>query len=376
MLFSRPKRENIMLNQVKVLDLSRLLPGPACTWYLKEMGAQVDCVEPITGSTTRAYAPYIDGVGIFFTAHHRGKRSIVVDFYQQEGIELIKSLVKHYDVLVEGFKPGTLENMGLAPEILWEINENLIIARLSGYGQTGPWRQVPGHDLNYMSLAGGLNAQVTTEKGLFIPNMQMGDMAGALTGAMSICAALFARTLGKKKQVLDISLTESALTLNAHQITALSFEHQEPKVQDEFLTGKFPSYRTYQCLDGKWISIAGLEPKFMLKLQAQLGDDTSLWKDQIAQKEQSEWLILLQDCCVAPILSYEELKHHEQHQYRKAVVEEHGATWIRSAIRQGEMGPIPQLGEHTLAILRENGLDATQIDQLLKQKTIIQAKES
>jgi crotonobetainyl-CoA:carnitine CoA-transferase CaiB-like acyl-CoA transferase len=345
------------LHQIKVLDLSRLLPGPACTWYLKEMGAQVDCVEPIGGSPTRAYPPYLsdegEKIGVFFAVHHRGKRSICVDFRSKEGIDVIKSLIQSYDVLVEGFKPNTLEEMGLAPDVLWEINPNLIIARLSGYGQTGPMKDMPGHDLNYMSTAGALNAQVQTSKGLFIPTIQISDMAGALTAAMGICAALYARTQGKQKQLIDISLTESALSLNAHQITALTYEQKEPTVESEFLTGLFPSYRTYLCLDQRWISIAGIEPKFMLKLQSFLGDDTNKWGDVIALKTSDFWVETLKDCCVAKVLNYAELAEFPQHVQRGVVVKDQG-TWIRSPLHTGDLGKVAKLGEHTQSILMEN----------------------
>jgi alpha-methylacyl-CoA racemase len=364
------------LHQIKVLDLSRLLPGPACTWYLKEMGAQVDCVEPIGGSPTRAYPPYLldesEKIGVFFAVHHRGKRSICLDFRTPEGIELIKSLITSYDVLVEGFKPNVLEEMGLAPDLLWDLHPNLIIARLSGYGQTGPMKDLPGHDLNYMSTAGGLNAQVETQKGLFIPTMQFSDMAGALTAAMGICAALYARSQGKQRQLIDISLTESALALNAHQITALTFEQKEPALENEYLTGQFPSYRTYRCADDRWISVAGIEPKFMAQLQDRLGADPQAWTSVIASKHSDFWVEALKDCCVAKVLTYAELGDCPQHLARGVVEKEDQALWIRSPIHAGELGRTSKLGEHTMDILKENQLDSKYDD--LKAKRIIKSK--
>ena len=250
------------LKEIKILDLSRLLPGPACTWYLQGMGASVDRIEPIKGDLTRFIPPLQEGVGVYFRCFSKGKRSMALDFRHPLAAELIRKLIPNYDVVVEGFKPNVLEAMGLAPDDLLKINPQLIVARLSGYGQTGPWSNRPGHDLNYLSITGVLSAQAQTSKGISIPAVQIADMCGSLTGAMSICAALVKRFRFGVGQVLDISLTDSALALAAPVLAGAIGENRGLRPGEEVLSGGASFYRNYCCSDGGWVAVGAIEPKF------------------------------------------------------------------------------------------------------------------
>jgi alpha-methylacyl-CoA racemase len=353
-----------MLHDVKVLDLSRLLPGPACSWFLCEMGADIVCVEPLKGTPARNLPPLIKREGrlegSYFSALHAGKKSIAIDFRKPQGINIIRSLIADYDVLIEGFKPGTLEAMGLSVEQLHKINPNLIIARISGYGQTGPWSNRVGHDLNYLSVAGALAGVAHDElHGHAIYTLQISDLSGALTAAMGICAALFDRMKHHYEQkeyqgrVLDISLCESALALSAPIFAGLvnASPPRNPKVRGELLNGGIDAYRTYQCADGRWLSLGALEPKFLHNAMHILGPKPEHWAQKIATHTVEYWVKTLANACTAPVLAYTDLMHHEQHQSRKVIAEDQqGFSWIRAPFFNGELKKIPHLGEHTLEL--------------------------
>ena len=354
-----------MLDGVRVLDLSRLLPGPACSWFLSEMGAEVTCVEPLKGTPARGLPPYTRGgpsgalEGSYFTALHGGKRSLAIDFRHPETATFILGLVGSYDVLIEGFKPGVLEQMGLSPERLQDENSDLVIARISGYGQSGPWAQRPGHDLNYLSLAGALAGVSHDDEGHAIYALQISDLSGAMVAAMGICAALFERARSspassRRARVLDISLCESALALSAPLFFGLQngSPNREPQPRGELLNGGIPSYRTYRCADGRWLSLGALEPKFLARVQLALGADPTTWADLFLTAPLSSWVERLSDACSAPVLTYAELIEHPQHQSRGSIQrDETDLWWIRGPFSSSPLQPPPRLGEHTWEIL-------------------------
>jgi alpha-methylacyl-CoA racemase len=355
-----------MLDGVRILDLSRLLPGPACSWFLSEMGAEVTCVEPLKGTSARQLPPYTRAghagalEGSYFTALHGGKRSLAIDFRHPETSTLILGLVASYDVLIEGFKPGVLEQMGLSPDRLHNENPDLVIARISGYGQSGPWAQRPGHDLNYLSVAGALAGVSHDDEGHAIYALQISDLSGAMVAAMGICAALFERARSSTQEatqrgrVLDISLCESALALSAPLFFGLQngSPKREPHPRGEVLNGGIPSYRTYRCADGRWLSLGALEPKFLNRVQSILGADPATWADVFLTAPLSSWVETLSDACSAPVLSYAELIEHPQHQSRGSIQrDETDLCWIRAPFSSTPLQPPPRLGEHTWEIL-------------------------
>ena len=343
---------------VRVLDLSRLLPGPACSWYLAEMGADVVCLEPIKGTPARFLPPLYQNQGSYFTALHGGKKSGALRFRHPRFAETILKLVTFFDVLIEGFKPGRLEEMGISPERLHQVAPHLVIARLSGYGQTGPWTDKPGHDINYLSLAGAFAGAPIANQQHALYCIQVSDLSGALTAAMGINAALFEverqRRYKKRVQgrVLDISLCESALALSAPLFYGLANQKKEPQVQQELLNGGLPSYRSYECADGKWMSLGALEPKFVAIVRTHLGSDPDQWEHKIKERPLHDWLELFAEACSAPVLSYAELINHPQHVARGAIAkDDHGQAWIRTPLYEGPLRPPPQIGQHTLSLL-------------------------
>lgn len=352
---------------VRVLDLSRLLPGPACTWMLQGLGAAVDRVEaPVGGDFARHVPPFVDGVGAYFASISRGKRSLALDLRRPEAIEALLAILPAYDVVVEGFKPGVLEAMGLAPERMLARRPGLVVARLSGYGQTGPWRDRPGHDVNYVGLAGGILPSGHDEHGPVVPFAQNADLGGAMAAAMGIAAALFDRERTGRGRVLDVSLTEAVLTMLAPQVTGFSAEGRDPTPGGEVLSGGLPVYGTYACADGRWLTVGALEPKFRMALAGKVG---AVERPDLAAafrtRPRDAWVALLEDACTGPALAISELADHPQLRDRGAVLRAGRTTWVRPVLADAIVdGPVPGLGEHTEIVLAEGGLSADAIARL------------
>ena len=345
---------NTPLEGVRVLDLSRLLPGPACTWLLSGMGAQVDRVESLTGDPARHLPPFVNGVGAYFSSMGRGKRSLSMDLRHPDARALLLRLVSGYDVLVEGFRPGVLEAMGLGPDVLHEHAPSLVIARLSGFGQTGPWSQRVGHDLNYAGLAGVLAAAPGGPPPA-APPVQASDFAGAYLAATRICAALFHRQRTGEGSVLDIALADGALSLMAPFVTTVTGQDREPHPGGEELTGGLSVYRCYTCSDGRHLTVAPLEPRFQAVLREHVGDDlsASALERVFATRPRDEWVQLLEDACVGPALTPRELAAHPHWEARDALATEEGVTWVHAPSGPAGRTAAPDLGEHTGAILSD-----------------------
>jgi alpha-methylacyl-CoA racemase len=269
-------------------------------------------------------------------------------------------MLAHYDVLVEGFKPGTLEKIGIDPQRLLGRYPGLIIARLSGYGQTGPWSQRVGHDLNYVGLSGILSGQKITDDGIALPAAQLADMGGALSAAMGICAALYERQRTGRGRILDISLAESAMSIWAPMITGFNAQGREPKPGREILTGGSSVYGTFECSDGKWISVGIIEPKFQQALKSVCGSlERSKLKEFFLQKPRDHWVDLLENACTAPVLGVCELAEHPQHKARGAIQD----GYVRPPFGSIS-GSVPALGANTVEILEDCSLSADRIDEL------------
>jgi len=356
-----------MLDGTRVLDLSRLLPGPACTWFLQCMGAQVDRVEPLRGDTARFFPPLIDGVGAYFTALSRGKRSLALDLRHPEGITTILRLLEGYDVLVEGFKPGVMEKMGLDPEALRKAYPRLIIARLSGFGQTGPWAHRVGHDINYIGLAGVLGAQGVGIEGHHLPAVQIADLGGALSAATSICGALVAQARKGEGRILDISLTEGAMALYAPMLVGLDAEQRAAKPGNEMFTGGASMYGTYRCSDDQWVAVGALEPKFQAEVMALSGGlDRDSLTALFESKPRDHWVEVLAGACVTPVLTVQEVAMHPQIRARRCF--EGGQ--VHPPVGRS-VGPVPGLGEHTHVILAAQGFSPAEIQRLLEERVCV-----
>lgn len=347
------------LTGIRVLDLTRLLPGAFCTQLLADLGAEVIKVEePGTGDYMR-WTPPMDGEqSALFNALNRNKKSMELDLKSPRGREALLRLVDTANVLVEGFRPGVMGRLDLGWEILNARNERLVMCSITGYGQDGPYAQRAGHDLNYMAITGGLGLN-GERNGPPVPlSVQVADIGGGgLRPAVSILAALVAVERGGTGTWIDASMTDASVDWLA--LVFASRAHGERVARgDQRLAGRHPCYRVYACKGGGYYSVAALEPKFWSALcgalqrpdliDAQLSEDPAAHRaleDVFASRTRDEWAGLLSavDACCEPVLDLDEVLSHPQ-------------IAARGSLGRLTAGRAPRLGEHTAELMREIGL--------------------
>ncbi|MGH2517898.1 MAG: CaiB/BaiF CoA transferase family protein, partial [Ktedonobacterales bacterium] len=259
-----PSPAALPLDGLRVLDLTRLLPGGYTTQMLADLGADVLKIEePGAGDYARALPPLLHGVGESFLATNRNKRSAAINLKHARGREALLRLAEGADVLIESFRPGVMVRLGLAHETLRERNPRLIVCAISGYGQEGPYSQRVGHDLNYIGYAGLLAHLTRPGQPPTLPGTQFADIAGgALMAVVGILAALAGRASTGRGRVVDVSMTEGTLALLPWLASNALNGAGEPAPGTGWLSGALPGYNVYECADGKYVTLAALEPKF------------------------------------------------------------------------------------------------------------------
>jgi len=367
------------LSGIRILDLTRLLPGGVCTMLLAEMGAEVIKIEdPNGGDYARWMPPLVNGVGAFFQATNRGKRSVILNLKDARGQAVLKKLAEAADVLIEGNRPGVMARLNCDYKQLRAVNPRLIYCSLSGWGQDGPYAQKSGHDLNYIATAGILGAMRQPQP----LGGQMADVGGALVAVGAILAALFRRERSGEGAYIDASLFESGLLFALEPWVEALTMHAGGSPSG--LTGGLACYNTYMTRDGRPVALAALEPKFWANFCHAVGRPDLITDYQsparqkyllaevagiFALRTADEWDRLLRDvdCCYTAIKTVDALADHPQVQARGAAgLDENGLPWMRSPIRlDGQsLGTAPGYGEHTRAVLREAGYSAAEIDAL------------
>lgn len=359
------------LEGIKVLDFSRYLPGPYCSLLLSDMGAEVIKVEePGQGDLARYMPPMLEGQGAAFIGLNRGKKSITLDLRAQVARDALYRMVPSFDVVLESFRPGVMERLGLGYETLKALNPGLIYCAISGYGQVGPMRDKAGHDLNYVALAGILGATGPEEGPPEMPAVQIADVAGgSYPAAVAIIAALFERTRTQKGQFLDISLTDGALSMMLFHLAGHLVDGKGVPPGRLPLNGGLINYRTYRTKDGKAMALGALEPKFFIAFLKRAGrpELISLMQAQgeeliqaraalgalFAERTRDEWVALLAevDVCCEPVLEADEVVFHPLHRSRgmvREVVTGHDAQGKVQTI-ETVMGPLPFGREGLLA---------------------------
>jgi alpha-methylacyl-CoA racemase len=347
------------LGGVRILDLTRLLPGAFCTQLLADMGADVIKIEePGSGDYMRWTPPLVDGQSALFVALNRNKRSVALDLKSARGREALLRLADTASVLVEGNRPGVMARLGLGWDVLHERNPRLIMCSITGYGQTGPFAQRAGHDLNYAAVAGvlGLNGE---RGGPPVPlPVQVADIGGGgLQPAVAILAALVGVASGGEGRHLDVSMTDGTVGWLSLAFAARAAGETVAR-GDQRLAGRYPCYRVYACKGGGYYSVAALEPKFWAALcaalerpdlvDAQYSEETSV-QEVVAEiflaRSRHEWEERLAevDACCEPVLDLDEVASHPQ-------------VLARGLFERMRMGRAPALGEHTEDVLREIGL--------------------
>jgi crotonobetainyl-CoA:carnitine CoA-transferase CaiB-like acyl-CoA transferase len=383
------------LRGIRVLDLTRLIPGPFGSLVLAELGAQVDKVEDAgAGDYLRYSQPQRGGESVAFAALNRGKRSAVVDLKKPEGQAAFGRLLGRYDVLFEQFRPGVLERLGLGHAQLRARYPRLILCALTGYGQHGPLSQRAGHDLNYLGRAGLLGCQGPADRPPQVPGFQLADVSGGMWCAIAILGALRHRDQTGEGQICDIAMTDGVLGFAALQVTA-ALAGEAQKRGQEVLTGGVAPYNTYRAKDGAPMTLASLEPKFWLTfatatglspdLSALLpGDHQTALGEQVARvfasRTRQEWIDFASehDCCVEPVLGPEEIARDEHLRARGLIYEqplaEGSVPLFRTPLgdRQLTPSPPPRKGEHTSVIFGEAGFGEDEIAALLRAGAIVQ----
>ena len=371
------------LHGVRVLDLSRLLPGPFLTMILADLGADVVKIEdPRIGDYLRGFPPLNGGVAGRYLAVNRGKRSLALDLKSSAGRNVFLQMVAKADVVVESFRPGVMAKLGIGWDVISATNPRAILCSISGYGQTGPYRDRAGHDLNYIALAGVLAMGGTRGGAPMLPGVQIADLAGgALWSATGILAALFARERSGRGTLLDISMTEGALTLLTAELGNLDCGVY-PSRSTELLNGAAAAYGVYRTLDDRYVAVGALEPKFWVALQTALGRTPSIAElagdaqqqeltrlalaDIFATKRLEEWTTILaaHDCCVESVLEPDELAGHPLHQAREMFFTIDGGAGVGPIhqVRTPLGAPRhasapPRLGQHSADVLRDYGIN-------------------
>lgn len=317
-----------LLQGLRVIDLSQWLPGPAAGQLLADLGAAVIKVEPPAGDPMRGLGPLDrDGVSAWYRLVNAGKTVVRLDLKSEEGRTGFARLLQAADVLLESYRPGTLDKLGFGAERRAALKPDLVHCALSGFGQTGPLAQAAGHDVNYLALGGGLLASGTAERPL-APFPPVADHASALQAVSAILAALFRRQRSGQGASLDISLTETVLAWQALPFTAALREGSLER-EAGVLNGGAAFYRVYRCADGGFVSLGAIEPKFWAAFCAAVGrtDWIARQGEPLPQQgliaevsalleywPRTHWESLLRDvdCCFQPLLSPEEVAAHPQ----------------------------------------------------------------
>ncbi len=387
------------LTGVRVLDLSRLLPGGQCTLMLADMGADVIKVEePLRGDYIRLATPFDEhGVSPLHLCYNRNKRSLALDLKNEDGVSTLLRLVRDTDVLVDSFRPGVMERLGIDYHKLKKENPALIHCSITGYGQDGPLARTPGHDLNFQSLGGVVELTGAAGGTPYVPGVLIGDVGAGMWAAFAILAALRLAERTGVGQFIDMSMLDAVMGfLSIHGQTYLS-TGQSPGREEMRHNGRRPSYRLYPTKDGRMLSVACSEPKFWVNLCKLIGQEDfnndygarGRRRTEVIQalnktfqsKTLKEWVSFFDgaDVCVSPALNMHESFGHTQVQASGLVREyQHPVKGTYPGTRPApkfsnlpirDSLPPPRLGEHSVEILVEYGYQDEEIKSLLASGT-------
>ncbi|MBD9675689.1 CoA transferase [Pseudomonas sp. PDM18] len=388
------------LASLKILDFSTLLPGPFASLLLADMGAQVLRVEsPTRMDLVRVLPPHVDGTSASHAYLNRNKRCIALDLKQAEAVEVVKQLVQEYDIVLEQFRPGVMDKLGVGYEALKAINPKLIYVSITGYGQTGPFRDRAGHDINYLALAGIASYTGRRESGPLPLGVQLADIGGgSLHGVMGLLAAVIHRQQTGEGQQVDVSMTDCAFSLHGMAGAGYLAAGVEPEMEGLALNGG-SFYDYYRTRDGRWFSVGSLEPQFMQQFCAAIGrpelaarglspkpEDQQALKREIAIEFEKQDFVQWQerfaalDACVEPMLSLAEAVEHPQLRERGVVTQVPNGKGgeqrqVACPIRFSAGLPEPRhigaaLGAHTAEVMAELGYTDEQVAALKAAKVI------
>ena len=364
------------LNGVRIIEFAGIGPAPFCAMLLSDMGAEILRIDRKGAKG-----------GTKYDVISRGRKSITLNLKSPEGLEAALKLVEQADVVLEGFRPGVMERLGVGPESCLDRNPKIVFGRMTGWGQTGPYAPAAGHDINYIALTGALHAIGCSDTPVPPLNL-IGDFGGgSLYLAMGICAALFEAGRSGKGQVIDAAMTDGAASLMAMFYGFKDMGFWRDQRESNMLDGGAHYYGVYETADGKFISIGAIEPQFYALLREKTGLEEEEWAGQnnarnwpklkqklaaiIKTRTRNEWDALLEgtDVCYAPVLSMSEAPYHAHNQARKTFVEKQGVMQPNVAPRFSRtkseiQGPPPRVGEHNETALLAWGFTQEDIARL------------
>jgi crotonobetainyl-CoA:carnitine CoA-transferase CaiB-like acyl-CoA transferase len=374
---------------VRVLDLTRLLPGGYCTLLLADLGADVVKVEePVRGDYLRWTPPLVDGESAGHLALNRGKRSITLNLKHPNGAAVLRRLVGGFDVLVESFRPGVLDRLGLGYEALSEVHPPLVYCAITGYGQDGPYRDLVGHDINYLGYAGVLSMTGPPGGEPVVPGVQVGDLGGGgLPAALGIAAALFERNATGRGRFVDVSMLDGAVSwLSIHAGAFFASGDAQDRGRAP-LSGGYACYGIYRTRDGRHLTVGALEPRFWEALCRTLGfpelvdlqfgppdvqaDLRERLERTFAERDRDDWLRVFApvEACVGPVNDLAETFADPQVLHRGMVATIDGrrvgpGPLLKPGDVRAASGPAPGLGQHTDEVLARAGYAGAEIDEL------------
>lgn len=376
------------LQGMRVVEMAGIGPGPFCAMMLADMGAEVIRVHQ------KNNAPLLPILNTKYDILARGRRSLAIDLKKPGAAEAVLQLIDRADALIEGYRPGVMERLGLGPEVCFERNPKLVFGRMTGWGQTGKLAAAAGHDINYISLSGVLNAIGRSGSAPVVPLNLVGDFGGGgLMLAFGIVCAVLEASRSGKGQVVDAAMTDGSALLASSMFGFKAAGMWSNQRGENLLDGAAHFYDTYECADGRYVSVGAIEPKFYELLLRKLGIDdpaftaqmdSTKWpelKRRLAEafktRRRDEWASVFDgtDACCTPILDWDEAPRNEHNSERKTFIDIEGVTQPAPAPRFSrtipEVSRSPaRIDEHTEAILSDWGVDRSLVAALREQGAI------
>lgn len=379
------------LQGTRVVEVAGIGPGPFAAMMLSDMGAEIVRIDRADAVEDHDDEPHWDDL-------NRGRRSVALNLKHEQGREIALRMIEGADILLEGFRPGVADRLGIGPDACLARNPGLVYGRMSGWGQQGPYAATPGHDINYIALSGALHPTGDPDRPPRPPLNLVGDFGGGgmLLAFGVVCALLESRASGQG-QVVDAAMVDGSALLMAMTWSFLESGRWTDERGTNFLDGSAPYYATYETADGQYVTLGAIEDGFYAELRERLGlhgpewddrDDPKRWPEQrealaklFRTRTRAEWCELLEgtDVCFAPVLSLNEAFEHPHLQARRTYVWSHGrrvpAPAPRFSRTPGDIqGPPPHPGQHTDAVVAELGYEPADIETLRAVGAVQQAR--
>lgn len=381
-----------MLKGVRVIDLSRLLPGPYATMLLGDLGAEVIKVEePGRGDYMREFSPLVNRDSAFFLAVNRNKKSLGLNIKAAEGREVLLRLARSSDVVIESFRPGVADALGIGYEALKEVNPYIVYCSLTGYGQNGPYRNQAGHDINYLAISGVLAMNGQRGGSPVIPGVQVADLTGAMFAVIGILSGLWRQQREGKGSYVDAAMTDGLFSIVSMHLANQLAAGAPQRRGDTMLSGQLACYNVYLTKDRKHVALGALEAKFWRAFCQGIGNEDLLpghmaravdgepvfevLKEIFKSRTKAQWAEFARtiDCCLSPVEELDELTNGDYAAGRKLVMDlYHPVEGLLKQIRNPLVGdgipvnytPPPTLGQHTEEIMQWLGYSGEDIRTL------------